>query len=120
MMIVGLLLFISIYNIIIYIFRKDDIFPLIFGIFSLLWTINIFNIQSTIIYNFFSNQPYRAGDSETLSVGIVNFCTVYVEGESYPRETVDSGTAVVSDSYLFFAWGIQGGFAPFNRFFFLM
>ncbi|MDY6970399.1 MAG: ATP-binding protein, partial [Spirochaetota bacterium] len=60
MMVVGLLLFISIYNIFLYSFRKDDIFPLIFGIFSLLWTINIFNIQSTIIYDFFSNHriPY--------------------------------------------------------------
>ncbi len=49
MIVIGLLLFASIYNILLYHFRKKDASPLYIGLFSLLWAINTYNLQSPIL-----------------------------------------------------------------------
>lgn len=49
MLIVGLLLFAALYNIMLYFFRKKDKSPLYMGLFSLVYAVNIYNIQYPIL-----------------------------------------------------------------------
>jgi two-component system sensor histidine kinase ChiS len=48
-LVVGMLLFASIYNIIFYFFRKNEEAPLYFGIFCLVWAVNIYNLQIPVL-----------------------------------------------------------------------
>jgi len=48
-LVVGMLLFASIYNIILYFFRKKEGAPLYFGIFCLVWAVNIYNLQIPVL-----------------------------------------------------------------------
>jgi signal transduction histidine kinase/DNA-binding LytR/AlgR family response regulator len=49
MIVVGLLLFAAIYNMLLFIYIKDDRMPLYFSIFCLIWAVNIFNLQIPIL-----------------------------------------------------------------------
>jgi len=49
MLVVGLLLFASLYNIMLYFFRKKDKSPLYMGLFSLVYAVNTYNIQYPIM-----------------------------------------------------------------------
>lgn len=54
MIIVGLLVFASLYNIMVYFFRKTDTTSLYIGYASFVWAINTYNIQSPILTGVFS------------------------------------------------------------------
>ena len=60
MIVVSLLLFVSIYNILLFLYNRKDRAALYLGLFSLVWTINLFNLLTPVINDFFLNNriPY--------------------------------------------------------------
>ncbi len=60
MIVVGMLLFASVYNILLYFFRKEEKAPLYFGFFCLVFSINIFNLQIPLLSGplSFPRNPY--------------------------------------------------------------
>ncbi len=60
MIVISLLLFVSIYNILLFLYNKKDRAALYMGLFSLVWTINLFNLLTPVINDYFSNNriPY--------------------------------------------------------------
>ncbi len=85
MIVVGLVMFFSIYNILLYFFRRKDKTPLYFGIFCFLLTINVFNLQIPILSGPLSypRNPYLV-DYITV-VLLIYYCLMTIAAQ-YPDE----------------------------------
>ncbi len=85
MIVVGLLLFASVYNILFFFFRREEKAPLYFGFFCLIWTVNIFNLQSPILSGPLSNprNPYLL-DYVTI-IACIPFCAMTIRS-LFPEE----------------------------------
>ena len=85
MIVVGLALFFSIYNILLYFFRRKDKTSLYFGIFCFLLAINVFNLQIPILSGPFSypRNPYLV-DYITVIL-LANFCLMTIMAQ-FPEE----------------------------------
>lgn len=60
MVVISLLLFVSIYNILLFLYNRKDLAALYLGLFTLVWTVNLFNLLTPVINDYFLNNriPY--------------------------------------------------------------
>jgi two-component system sensor histidine kinase ChiS len=58
MIVVTLLFFVSMYNILLFLFNRKDRAALYLGLFSLVWTINLFNLLTPVINDYFSDNRF--------------------------------------------------------------